>query len=485
MNEDRKIYDFLFNDPAIRQALSSIGVYATNYATGETVQSNIWTEQKCRLNIPDGTNDWLEYIHPHDRDRVREEIQRVTLGESSSFNETFRLMTQNKSYIWIKSSGNTVSYQENGRPLLYIGSDTDITELKQAEARLRHAHQQELRKSDELETIRQAAAIISSSLYTQETVRRILEQTHRIIPYDQATVQLLKGSQLRVVGGWGFPDIESILKLRFPYPEKGSLSTLALQNMQPILTNNIAEDFPAFVQPDQSKPIRSWIGVPLIARGEVIGLIAMDSFETDFFSRRQLMLAGTIGDHISIALDNARMHEKTYQMAMEDALTGIGSRHRFQIEGRLLYENAKRSEHVISVAMLDVDHFKKFNDTFGHDVGDEVLRRIAQVCSAELRTTDLLARYGGEEFVVLFPETEIDEAITALERVRERVQKLTIDNVDSTLSISIGVVCEAPAAEQPFEQMITKADVALYFSKENGRNRISRWYDSKGETGKE
>ena len=117
----------------------------------------------------------------------------------------------------------------------------------------------------------------------------------------------------------------------------------------------------------------------------------MDGYQKDAFSRHHQELAGTIGNHISISLENAMLHEKAYKMAMEDALTGIGNRHRFQMEGRNLLESAIRSQSELSVIILDIDHFKVVND-----------------------------RYGREEFVLILPETGNTQALNAAERVRTR-----------------------------------------------------------------
>ena len=474
-NVNRKPYAILFDDPVIQRALSSVGVFANDYETGDSFRSILWEELDYSLDILDANRGWLEFIHPKDRVHVRAAMEAVFSGKSDAFCETYRLRRPDGKYTWIQSKGKTLHVAADGKPLLYIGADYDITELKETEKRLRRSHQRERRRREEMETIGQAAAIIGSSLDPQETINQVLEQVQRVIPYNQATVQILNGSQLEVVGGYGFAAIEPILKLRFPFPERGSLSTRAIQEKIPILSNDVTNDFPAFIQPEQESAIHSWMGIPLIRRGDVIGLVAIDSFERDHFTGRQLELAAIIGDHVAVALENARLHEQTYQMAMQDALTGIGSRHRFQIEGRLLYENSKRAQRPISAAMVDVDHFKQFNDTCGHDVGDLVLRKIAESCGQDLRATDLLARFGGEEFVILLPETGEDAAEAAMERIRERVSTLELPETDLNLTVSIGLVSEIPPKNQPFDNIISKADVALYYSKQNGRNRTSRW----------
>jgi diguanylate cyclase (GGDEF)-like protein len=160
-------------------------------------------------------------------------------------------------------------------------------------------------------------------------------------------------------------------------------------------------------------------------------------------------------------------------MAMFDSLTGVGSRHRFQIEGRLLYETAFRSRHPLSVMMMDIDHFKPVNDTYGHDAGDAILRRCAQEWAKELRTTDLLARYGGEEFVILLPETSLASTLLLAERMRERTAQILHPEIKSTITVSIGVSSRIPNSGSNLDSLVLEADTALYESKRSGRNRVT------------
>jgi diguanylate cyclase (GGDEF)-like protein len=251
------------------------------------------------------------------------------------------------------------------------------------------------------------------------------------------------------------------------------LSTKALQERKAVLSNNVTIDFPGFTQPEKGMNINSWIGIPLISHGEIIGLMALDHLEKNQFNKHQLELAEIVGDHIATALENSQLHERTYKMAMEDALTGIGSRHRLQMEGRLLFESAIRSESSLSLAILDIDKFKDVNDTFGHDIGDLVLKRIADTCAQEIRITDLLARLGGEEFIILLPDTTEDKAFQIIDRIRTKVGAIHHPEFDKQVAISAGVYGAVPDKENKLGSYQTKADKALYASKSNGRNRVT------------
>jgi diguanylate cyclase (GGDEF)-like protein len=122
--------------------------------------------------------------------------------------------------------------------------------------------------------------------------------------------------------------------------------------------------------------------------------------------------------------------------------------------------------------MVDIDHFKWINDQHGHDVGDRILRRVAEACGSDLRGSDLLARYGGEEFVVVLPETNEADGRAAAERMRSRVEEVHNPEIESAVTVSIGVSAEVPSNASGFERLVQRADRALYRAKEMGRNRV-------------
>ncbi|MEX2444423.1 MAG: diguanylate cyclase, partial [Alkalispirochaeta sp.] len=431
----------------------------------DSIASDLWLAQGFEPGEIGKDLQWIGKVHPDDRERIQAAADVVYRGEKRAYEEVFRMQRADGSYRWIVTRGRTIATDGEGRPVLFVGVDTDVSRFKAVEA---HLQQQ----NANLETLQEVAAIIGSSLDLRETVYRILKHTQRIIPYDTATVQLLQNGELRVIGGFGFEDLSEIMKLRFRYPEAGSLSTEVLDGRAPRMSPDVTREFPTFVQPKRGQTIRSWIGIPLVRHGEVIGLMTVDSPYRDAYNQSHLKLAATIADHIAIALENARLHDRTYHMAMSDSLTHTGSRRRFEVEGRLLYENAQRSGHSVAALMVDIDHFKLINDQHGHDVGDQILRRVADACGSDLRGSDLLARYGGEEFVVVLPETSEVEAHAAAERMRSRVEEVHHPEIENSVTVSIGVAAEIPRNASGFEQLIQHADRALYQAKETGRNRI-------------
>lgn len=173
------------------------------------------------------------------------------------------------------------------------------------------------------------------------------------------------------------------------------------------------------------------------------------------------------------ALDD--VNARLFEMATIDTLTGIPNRRRFEQVLDSEWKRGLRDGDLLSLLVMDVDHFKKFNDTYGHDVGDLVLKEVAKALAVTSRPADVVARYGGEEFVAILPQTDIEGAKIVAERLRERIEKLEIDRGDgqtTPVTISIGAVCRKIAADIDPASLITLADGALYEAKRNGRNQV-------------
>ncbi|MFH2113295.1 MAG: GAF domain-containing protein, partial [Spirochaetota bacterium] len=143
---------------------------------------------------------------------------------------------------------------------------------------------------------------LGNSLDLQETVTTILEHTKRAIPYDKATVQLLEAIWLQVIGTYGFSDPSSTIKLRFNYPVPNNPSTLALQSRKPVTCDDVLADFQEFCKAPGEKPILSWLGIPLIANNEVLGLMALDSVVKGFYTPRHRRMAEMVGSHMALSI---------------------------------------------------------------------------------------------------------------------------------------------------------------------------------------
>ncbi len=212
--------------------------------------------------------------------------------------------------------------------------------------------------------------------------------------------------------------------------------------------------------------------VPLLCKGFLNGIIILgDRINGEGFNESEREYIQNIGSLAGIAIHNATL----YEMATTDMLTHLKIHHFFHTALHEEFGRARKTGKNLSLIMADIDHFKSFNDTYGHAVGDEVLRRVASVLRDCIRTMDIAARYGGEEFAIILPRTDIHEALIVAERIRSAIESMRVHSSDNELSvtISLGLTHMDHDLDKNKDQLIDRADKALYISKESGRNRVS------------
>jgi len=332
----------------------------------------------------------------------------------------------------------------------------------------------ERRRAQEAETLRQAGAAVAATLQQDEAIERILQELARVVPHDSASVQLLREGYLEIVGGRGWSDLAAVVGLRFPVPGDNPNTTVIQQRRPHILTDAPAA-YAIFCEEPHTR-IRSWLGVPLIVHDQVIGMLAVDSAQPNHFTPDHARLVAAFADQVAIAIENARLFKEVQQLAITDSLTGLFNRRHFFELAKREFDSARRYQRPLSALMLDADHFKRVNDTYGHATGDEVLRVIAGRCQDNLRQTDVLGRYGGDELAFLLPETDLVNAQMVAEKLRQQIAQSAIDTgraaVTITASLGIGLLDEGCA---DLDALLQRADQALYAAKGAGRNCVRVW----------
>jgi diguanylate cyclase (GGDEF)-like protein len=201
-----------------------------------------------------------------------------------------------------------------------------------------------------------------------------------------------------------------------------------------------------------------------------IGGLLLSPVEGHQFTESERKLAKGISNHLMVALENARL----YELAIRDGLTGLTVRRYFLARLQEELDRAHRYRQPFCLLMIDIDHFKKVNDTRGHPAGDQVLRSISARLKNELRSTDLLSRYGGEELVVLLPNQDRQQGFRVAEKLRQAAARRPYtagEGEPLTLTVSVGV-SGYPHDGDEVELLIAKADEALYAAKQSGRNLV-------------
>ncbi len=328
-----------------------------------------------------------------------------------------------------------------------------------------------LRRAEEAETLRRAGATVAETLNLQETITRILEQLAFVLPHDSASIQLLRNGELEIIGGDGWEDHSQVIGLRFPVPGDNP-NTVVVQTCRPYLVQNAPDRYALFREPPHDR-IRCWLGVPLMVRNRLIGLLAIDGHNPFQFTEADIELVSAFADQVAIAIENARLFDMVQQMAITDDLTGLFNRRHFMKLARSEFDRARRYGRNLAAMMFDLDHFKKINDAYGHAFGDEVLRGIASLCRERLREADPIGRYGGEEFAALIVEADLEQARIVGERLRMEVEHLEFSHERGVVRVTVSVGVAALEETVPdLEALIERADQALYLAKRQGRNRV-------------
>ncbi len=236
------------------------------------------------------------------------------------------------------------------------------------------------------------------------------------------------------------------------------------------------------------EPPSAYVCVPMTAQNEVIGTVHLQSSRASPQSWRcsdeDIDLINSVAEYVALAIANLGLQEKLREQAMRDKLTGLYNRHYVQEWFNLELRRAQRHGRPVGALMVDIDHFKRFNDTFGHEAGDMVLRELAGVFGRLARKSDVASRYGGEEFLLLLPECPLDAAIRKAELVRQEVAKLVLEYGNrslGTVTVSIGVAA-FPDHAQDADALLRCADEAMYGAKETGRNRVVAYSEEPART---
>ncbi|HEV2110174.1 MAG TPA: two-component regulator propeller domain-containing protein [Gammaproteobacteria bacterium] len=294
---------------------------------------------------------------------------------------------------------------------------------------------------------------------------RLLDSLMSFIQYDRALFYIERGDGLQLIGCRGGDTVEQIYHEQWPKMHADLVERLRHDPKPRLLS---AEE--AATLESGGRPPRHYLAVPLISGSGFRLLLVGRGAKT--ITPQGVDIAAAMAKQVSVALDKARLIKDLENLATTDGLTRLYNRRTFLQRAESEFERTRRYQRPLSVLMMDVDHFKEVNDSHGHEVGDRVLRVLADECRRTLRQQDVLGRYGGEEFVAFLPETTAAVALEVAERLRKSVESLRVpvdrNSVRITLSIGVATVGEK---DRDISALIISADQALYEAKQQGRNR--------------
>ena len=292
---------------------------------------------------------------------------------------------------------------------------------------------------------------LSETLELSEVLERLLDSLGRAVKFDESSVLIKTRDGMDVIvsrGPRGKDEARRII------PSSAHVDR-AIATLQPAMN-----------------PGRQMLALPLVQRGLVIGVVCLESQRP--YDDATAKLAFSLMQPAAMAVENARLFDEVQRLATLDGLTNTYNRRHFMELADLGFQSARRFGQPLAALMLDVDHFKSVNDRYGHHVGDQVLRALADRCRSALRSIDVLGRYGGEEFAIILPGTTRHNAATVLaERIRQRVadEPVQTDAGPVAVTVSVGVAGMNGTTVDTGE-LFKRADAALYEAKQAGRNKV-------------
>ncbi len=333
------------------------------------------------------------------------------------------------------------------------------------------------RKIKQFSVLNEVARIVSSTIEIDQLLELIYDQVKRVLPTDTYYVTLtdferqVQTVEVLVDDGERFPPLEISLG--------EGISSLVVRRRAPIMLKKISEEGSRLgVQlMGLGKPRRSesWLGVPMMTSEHFVGVLAVASYQPAAFDDGDMELLQNIALQAAIAVDNARHHAEVENQARRDSLTQVFN-HGYIIEClQKEIDHARQSGSYLSLIMLDIDHFKDYNDRYGHLAGDAILRSTVQAILHNIKRTDSVGRWGGEEFAIVLPGVDAKIAHIVAERIRTTLAQSKIEDDQGrevpVPTVSQGIAAFPRDANQAFA-LVDAADVSLYRAKALGRDEI-------------
>lgn len=364
-----------------------------------------------------------------------------------------------------------INVHDTGMELTWAQKELALKESLERKNRIIEATNLELEeKIRELTLLFSASRVFNSTLNTAEVIKNLTTLISHNLTVDAFTFFMKQNQDFSIEASLGGQDAA---------PDN--------RKVQDLLAKLVEEVDPLHIK-DLDKDPRgrslmlglgysggSVLGIPVLAAGEPLGVMLFHRSTANGFQIEEMRLFQVFGNLAAIALRNALLFKRTNDLAVRDPLTGLFNRRAFMERLAEEWERSQRFGSPLSVLMVDVDHFKRFNDLHGHVVGDQVLVLTAGTMKEQLRAVDTLGRYGGEEFLAILPRTDVATAISVAGKLREAVagkQHRCPDNPDQELSITVSIGVAGAAQAHTWSELMDAADRALLEAKARGRNRV-------------
>lgn len=406
----------------------------------------------------------FEFVPDDEQETISSVIETVLIEGKCA--REIKALKKDASVINIHFSANLVK-DEHDKPVCIMGSFIDITERKWSEESLRE-------QTRELVLLNDMNTLLQACRFEEEIHRVVASVCKQLFPQDSGFAYIMDDSRTLVkeVAYWGTPPPEPRV---FGVDDCWALRLERMHFIEDLTTGLLCSHV-------TSPPEYGYLCVPISAAGGALGMLHFcfgkgESYSTkDRHSRmmelKRVMVTRVV-EQYSLALINLRLRESLRLESIHDPLTSLYNRRHMEASLEREVSRAKRRETSVAIIMLDIDYFKKLNDTYGHDAGDIVLRELATLLRKHIRTEDIACRYGGEEFLLILPDAPLEIAARRAEKIRLRTHDLQIEYHDTTLTITVSSgVAAFPDHGPSIKDVVKAADSALYQAKKGGRDQV-------------
>jgi len=421
---------------------------------------------------------WVDLILEEDRQSTRMAFIQA-LKTNRSYVREYRVRSVNGRPIWIHERSHIV-VDAGGKVEYVSGLFFDVTERKELEAtvaertaQLQQANERLMvwgkeleRRNFEINLLGQMGDLLQSCNTSAEAYTAITVFVRQLFPEDSGALFVFGElvQTVEAVAVWGVAPPEERM---FSLDDCWALRRGRLHGRTDIEAGlrcrHVAAGQPAY------------LCVPMTAHGAALGVlhVLLASADAERWESRQ-NLAVRVGEHLGLALAKLKLQETLQNLSVRDPLTGLFNRRYMEESLERELRRAERQGKMLGIIMLDIDHFKRFNDTLGHDAGDALLRELGAVLPRQVRSSDIVCRYGGEEFTIVMPEADAEQTRLRAERIRDAAGQMRVrhgERVLESVTLSLGVA-SFPQNGAGREALLQSADVALYRAKKEGRDRV-------------
>jgi diguanylate cyclase (GGDEF)-like protein/PAS domain S-box-containing protein len=448
-----------------------------------------WSDEVFRIygyepgGLEASRQNFFRIVHPDERDEVRQSLNSA-LREAKPYAIDFRIVRPDGTERNIHARGDIIFDLKTKKPLKMVGTVQDVTARVQAEIRVNKANQelaervQELQqRSKEINLLSEMGSRLQSCKHAEEAYLQISAAAEKLFPKWSGALCITSASRTTVetVSDWG----ETGQGERVFSPD----DCWALRRGQP-QTFRRGEKASACRHLDLTDVAES-LCVPFMAQGEALGIVTLQMRRSQeqqepapqSSGEAERRLATVLAEQVALALGNLKLRESLKNQSICDPLTGLFNRRYMEESLEREFSRANRNKTAVAIVMMDLDHFKRFNDTFGHQAGDALLRTLGDLLKRNTRGQDIACRYGGEEFVLVLTESNMAGALQRAEILRQQVKQLSVEYAGQLLgavSVSMGVALY-PDHGTTMGEVLRASDQALYCAKREGRDRVAVW----------